>query len=136
MLVENPDSVDLWERAEILRHAGYQVATCTGPTTKDGTRTGANDQVLRCPLVDGAGCSLVEEADVVVTTCALGQSREILAALVSNGSRRVLFELPAPLFDRYRDTAGTATLVPFPVTEGSLRAAVAAEFDRIEATDG
>src|SRR3974390_302799 len=96
VLGEHPDSAELWARAEILREAGYQVATCTGPTTQDGASTGVHDEVLRCPLVEGAGCSLVEGADVVVTTCSLGQSRDVVAALASTDSPRVLLELPAP----------------------------------------
>ena len=31
VLVENPDGAELWAHAEILRDAGYEVATCAGP---------------------------------------------------------------------------------------------------------
>ena len=34
VLIENPDGADLWAHAEVLREAGYDVATCAGPTAE------------------------------------------------------------------------------------------------------
>lgn len=34
VLIENPDGADLWAHAEVLRKAGYDVATCVGPTAE------------------------------------------------------------------------------------------------------
>ena len=114
VLVENPNRAVRSAYADMLREAGYDVATCGGP---------AGAQV-HCPLVEGKRCRLVEQADVVVSTSDLAESREILAALASRGGVSVVFEVPEPLLGSYCDVAGDATLVPSPVTEESLRAAV------------
>jgi hypothetical protein len=119
VLVENPDRADLLAHADILRDAGYDVAVCSGPTVVEGERA------CGCPLIDGQGCALVEGADTVVSTASLGQSHEILAALSATGTLPIVFEAPAPSFDQFRDVAGSATLLPQPVTDVSLRRAVA-----------
>ena len=77
VLIENPDRADLWAHAELLRKAGYDVAMCAGPT--DESAEGQERAV--CPLVAQGHCPLVDEADVVVSTTALTDGREIHARL-------------------------------------------------------
>ena len=113
VVVENPDGSELSGYAEALRSAGYDVATCSGPGAGEGSRS-------LCPLVETGHCSLVDGADVVVSTSALPEIRSILAALGSRSSPRVVFEAPAPAFDKYRDVAGDAFLVACPITEEIL----------------
>jgi hypothetical protein len=117
VLVENPDRATLWAYAEVLREAGYDVATCAGEDHDEGTG--------RCPLIESGHCGLVEGADVVVSTCSLGSSDAILAMLASKGSPPVVFEAPAPELGRYAEIAGDAKLIAMPVTEQKFLAAVA-----------
>jgi hypothetical protein len=118
VVVENPDRSQLWGYAEALRSAGYEVATCAGPEA-DGRR-------LSCPLVETGHCSLVDGADLVVSTSSLPEIRSILAALGSRSSPRVILEAPAPAFDELGDAAGDAVLVACPVTKEILCKNVAA----------
>jgi hypothetical protein len=116
-LVENPDRAQLWAYADMLREAGYEVATCTGEHP-DGTST-------QCPLIETGHCGLVEGADVVVSTCSMHRSDTLLAVLGSKGSTPIVFEAPQPDFERYAHLAEDATLVATPVTEQTLLDAVA-----------
>jgi hypothetical protein len=115
-LVENPDSAQLWAYADILREAGYEVATCMGEHP---------DEESRCPLIETGQCGLVEGADVVVSTCSMHRGDKLLAVLGSKGSTPVVFEASQPDFERYAHLAESATLVPTPVTEQTLLDAVA-----------
>lgn len=115
-LVENPDAAQLWAYAEVLRGAGYEVATCTGEHP-DGESV--------CPLIETGKCGLVDGADVVVSTCSIQRGDKLLAVLGTKGSTPVVFEVPPPDFERYGHLAENATLVPTPVTEKSLLDAVA-----------
>ena len=116
VLVENPDSGQLWAYAEVLREAGYDVATCTGEHP---------DGESRCPLIETGHCGLVEGADVVVSTCSIHRGDKLLAVLGSKGSTPVVFEAPQPDFERYAHLAENATLIPTPVTQQALLDAVA-----------
>lgn len=115
-LVENPDAAQLWATAELLREAGYDVATCTGehPDGRD-----------RCPLIETGHCGLVEGADVVVSTCSIHRGDTLLAVLGTQGSTPVVFEAPKPDFERYEHLAENATLIATPVTAQTLLDAVA-----------
>ncbi len=124
VLIENGDGAELWAQADVLRQAGYRVATCRGPTGDDGWPTGADGEVLRCPLLETGCCPLVEGADVVVSGCGVGRSEALLAALTAV-AKNVVFAAPAPTFDRYADVRGAAQLLPFPVTETMLLDTVA-----------
>jgi hypothetical protein len=75
VLVENPDIEGLDVRAAILREAGYEVAMCAGP------QAGGRRDRTTCPLVAGGSCTLVDHADVVVTSCLLRDSDRIVGAL-------------------------------------------------------
>ena len=92
-LVENPDAAQLWAYAEILREAGYEVATCAGEHP---------DGADRCPFIETGHCSLVEGADVVVSTCSVGRGDRLLAVLGLTGSTPVVFEAPKPDFRALR----------------------------------
>jgi hypothetical protein len=118
VVVENPDGFELWGYAEALRSAGYEVATCCGPESDEGTRSA-------CPLLESGHCSLIDGADVVVSTSSLPEIRSILAVLGSRRLPRVVFEAPAPAFDRYRAAAGDALFLACPVMEETLCASVA-----------
>jgi hypothetical protein len=135
VLIENPDGADLWAHAEILREAGYDVALCHGPskpTERESRRRRLrydnpgepqhDEKRTLCPLVVEGRCSLVEGADLVVSTTALTDSREILGALSSGGSAALVVEGPAGTLER--DGGGAAASIPFPVTEGRLLTAV------------
>jgi hypothetical protein len=115
VLVENPDNAQLWAYAEMLREAGYDVATCSGEHPEDGQR---------CPLVETGRCGLVEGADVVVSTCSMPRGDKLLAVLGSKGSTPVVFEAPQPDFERFSHLAEDATLIPTPVDEQALLDAV------------
>ncbi|HEY8645981.1 MAG TPA: hypothetical protein VIL77_08915 [Gaiellaceae bacterium] len=114
-VIESPDGGQLWAYAEVLREAGYDVATCKGehPEGED-----------RCPLIETGHCKLVEGADVVISTCSVHRSDELLAILSSKGSTPVVFEAPAPDFERYANVSENVTLIPTPVTEQALLEAV------------
>jgi len=60
VLLENPDPEAATAELDTLRHAGYAVAVCSGPTSNDS-----------CPVACSEGCALVEGADVVVTSLGL-----------------------------------------------------------------
>lgn len=123
VLVENPDRAQLWAYAEVLREAGYDVATCTGehPDSHD-----------RCPLLEEGRCELVAGADVVVSTCSLQRGETLLGVLGSQGSTPIVFEAPRPDFERYADLADEATLIAAPVTATALVDAVEAARRRAE----
>src|SRR5947209_7793734 len=72
VLVENPHEDYRYEHAQVLRAAGYEVATCSGPTDSHG-----------CPLVENGRCSLVDGADVVVSTTQLPDRLQILGRLTA-----------------------------------------------------
>ena len=118
VLVENPDRAELLAHADILREAGYDVAVCTGPDVGRGGRA------CGCPLLEGERCTLVDGADVVVSTSSLSGSDDILAALHAQGSLPIVFEVSPPDLDRYGEAAPEAILLPQPVTAKSLLDAV------------
>lgn len=114
-LVENPDRAELWAYAQVLRDAGYDVATCTGEHPGGGDR---------CPLIETGRCELVEGADVIVSTCSMQRSGELLAILSLQDATPIVFEAPAPELDRIANLADNVTYVPTPVTAEGLREAV------------
>jgi hypothetical protein len=139
VLIENGDVADLWAHAEILRRADYDVALCHGPSkpverapwyrrrpgifANPGQLQPDEERTL-CPLVVAGRCSLVEGADVVVSTTELDESREVLAALSSRGSHVLVVEGTRPHLERDRDVTGAATAIELPVTDKRLLTAV------------
>ncbi|MGZ4290779.1 MAG: hypothetical protein ACXVQZ_09210 [Gaiellaceae bacterium] len=138
MLIENRNRADLWAHAEILRGVGYDVALCHGPSkpverapwyrrpgffAASGQLQPDEERTL-CPLVVAGRCSLVEGADVVVSTTELDESREVIAALSSRGSPALVVEGTRPHLERDRDVIGAATAIELPETEQRLLSAV------------
>jgi hypothetical protein len=120
VLIEHPDPAALWAEAEAMRDAGYDVAVCTGPT-----KTFERSRLKQaCPLLVNGHCSLVEQADVVVTTTDLGESRSVLAALSERRTPPLVIESSKSVLDRGGYEIGDATIIEVPVTEETLLAAV------------
>jgi len=115
VLVENPHEDYRSEHAQVLRDAGYEVATCSGPSETHG-----------CPLVEAGPCSLVEGADVVVSTTQLPDRLQILGRLTARERPVVVVEGTALHLSRDGDVLGNAQRLPFPVSSGELLGAVAA----------
>ena len=117
VLVENPDGAQLWAYAEMLREAGYDVATCAGEHPDGGDR---------CPLIKnramrprgGGGCRLLDVLDPA-------GGDKLLAVLGAQGSTPVVFEATRPGFERFAHLAENATLIATPVTEHTLLDAIA-----------
>ena len=121
ILIENPDRAELWAHEEVLRDAGYEVASCVGPA-----RVGAGESGRRtCPLLTDGECSLVSGADVVISTTSLGDSRAILATLSARISPRLIVEGTKLELARNKDVTPDAIEVAQPVTPDALLAAVA-----------
>lgn len=87
VLLENPDEDASLASVDVLRHAGYAVAVCHGPTAE-----------ARCPLACAETCALVEGADVVVTSLGdeRAESREVLDLLRLRYASRPLVVEPHP----------------------------------------
>ena len=134
VLVEHPDRAGLWAHAEILSEAGYDVATCSGPSAGSlrtpwfgpgsmvlaGTEPPAHEARTVCPFVAEGRCPLVEGADVVVASAGLVDGREIIATHAAVGKAALVVEAAAGVSRPDVD----AILVEEPVTEGRLLAAV------------
>lgn len=112
VVVEHPDAAVRWAYSGILREAGYETRSCSGP-----------GEGARCPLVETGCCPLVEGADVVVTSVDLGD--DIVRALAARAWPAMVVEVPGQEAGRYRLLAPSATLVSMPVTGEVLREAVA-----------
>jgi hypothetical protein len=78
----------------------------------------------RCPLVAHGHCPLVEDADVVVSTTSLADSREILATISSRGTPPLVVEGTRGALERDRDVIKDAVVIEEPVTETELLTAV------------
>lgn len=113
VLIEHSDRAVLTGAVDILRDAGYEVATCVGP---EGGQ--------RCPLVEFGRCRLVEDADVVVTSPELCDGEERLEIYASHGVNTVVVDVDESALERISDVVPDATLVQLPLTPRSLREAV------------
>jgi hypothetical protein len=143
VLIEDPDSVDLYAHADVLRRAGYDVALCTGPREpgcrerfhvhlpaldnpsyfyEDTVSPAADDREL-CPLLELGACNLVSAADVVVSTTTLPQGEEIREAIGQLAGPALVVEGPASERAADQPPPRTVLLEP-PVTEERLLAAV------------
>jgi len=138
VLIEHPDRAALWAEEQIMRDAGYDVAVCSGPiepferersfsvrlrTFSDGEAP-SGEKPEACPLLVNGRCSLVEEADVVVSTTDLPQSRGILAALGRRRAPALVVESSKSVLEHGDYAIGNATVVEVPVTESRLLEAV------------
>lgn len=128
VLIENPDAAELWAHADALREAGYEVATCLGPTPahEHGPwyRRRRSREGDPCPLLGQGSCPLVDGADVVVSTTQLTDNREILAALRARRSPPVVVEGTTADLEQDGDVVGDARKIEQPVTPDLLLAAV------------
>jgi hypothetical protein len=138
VLIENPDGADLWAHAEILRKAGYHVATCLGPDAEpehvawfrrlwlywENSQPTKRQERMLCPLVTKGHCPLVEGADVVVSTTRLTDSREILATLSARRSPALVVEGTSSDFERNRDVTGDSVELKLPFLPEELLEAV------------
>jgi hypothetical protein len=136
VLIENPDRADLWAHAEVLREAGYDVAVCGGPTAASepvtwfrrlfptGSELTESRERTVCPLVAHGHCPLVEGADVVVSTTALTDSREIHATLSARSAPALVVEGTTSDLDRSGDAIGDAVELAIPVLPTQLVDAV------------
>ena len=136
VLIENPDRADLWAHADLLRGAGYDVAICGGPVAEIQpapwyrrlvSATAEESERRRrvvCPLITAGRCSLVEGADVVVSTTRLTDGREILAALGARTSPVLVVEGTSADLERERTALGDPIEIPLPVLPQQLVAAV------------
>jgi len=114
----------------VLREEGYQAAVCGGPAALP---TG------RCPLVEGRGCPLVEQADVVVHALGL---RDAEGRAVFEAERRgsldrpnvVVTGLGAPPGDVLDEGLGahrgSAVVIDGPLTREGLLEAVESALQR------
>ena len=112
VLIENPDGAELWAHADLLRQAGYEVATCYGPSW------------TACPLTDGGECPLAAGADVIVTTTELTDSAAIIEALETKVAGAVVVESQAG------EAVDAATVIRQPVTQQSVLDAVETLLER------
>jgi hypothetical protein len=135
VLIENPDRADLWAHADLLREAGYDVAMCGGPTPAPEPVTwfrrlfpADSDPVAQertvCPLVAHGDCPLADGADVVVSTTALTDSREIHATLSARSAPALVVEGTTSDLDRSGGTIGDAVKIALPVLPAQLVDAV------------
>jgi DNA-binding NtrC family response regulator len=112
----DPDMAD--HLSDWLRHAGYTVDECAGPTHAP------------CPILHGRPCRAVDEADVLVydiwATGDSGSERELIERLRElHPGTPVVLTSPGLEFD-WEETAGAHAVVPLDgaPTAVSLRAAV------------
>lgn len=110
VLVEDPDGANQWAIHRALTKAGFDVATCDGPTSfPDG----------RCPLVEHGSCALVDGADVIYNALPLREadSRILLRTLRRRAPLTpVLVEAPIAQADLWPDTLRDCTVVGTPAS--------------------
>jgi len=143
VLIEHPDRAALWAEEQIMREAGYDVAVCSGPIepferersfhvrlrTFSDEEAPAGEKPEACPLLVNGRCSLVEEADVVISTTDLPQSRGILSALGRKRTPALVVESSRSVLEHGDYEIGTAIVVEEPVTESRLLEAVSGALD-------
>lgn len=109
MVIENEDAMWQWAATKVLETAGYEVACCSGPRHLPRGR---------CPLVAGGQCSLVDDADLVVSGLGITDpaNRAVLAALRERrGHIPLIAEIsPSRLAELHAEIPGCRT-VPYPV---------------------
>jgi hypothetical protein len=120
VVVEEEDPALRWSMAESLQRAGYRTATCEGPGL-DGRG--------RCPLVEGPGCPLVEDADAVVSVSAAGDdAMRLVRETMLRDQPEVRVAVIVPML---RDTTPAEVTEGVSVWTGPLtRSAVVAAVDR------
>lgn len=95
ILVEHPDPVTRDAVTNVLAEAGYRVATCSGPRAS----TPATIDRRACPLLEGAVCTAVATADIIVTGLSLDQTDESLVVSRLRAAAQdtpIILECPRP----------------------------------------
>ena len=114
--MEHPDEKLGMEIASGLRYAGYAVAICPGPRGH-----------ARCPLTGPAGCAPAHDADLVVSSLALGDdsAREILHELRTRYPQTpLLVEVPSDADAELRALLDGCHLLSAPATADQVVLAV------------
>ena len=121
ILLEEEDSALRRAMAVALRDAGFQTAECSGPGSHgDG----------KCPLVEGSGCSAVDEADAVIQVLvpsdeAMNEVRSIIRS--HNPDLPISVIAPSATASRHPDLVAGTTVSSRPLTrQGVVDAAQAA----------
>jgi hypothetical protein len=113
VLLELPDRAVLWDSAQTLRDAGYEVRICGGP-----------DADHSCPLVEFGSCTLVEDADVIVSSTRLWSSKQILDVYSRGIKPRLVVEAGSDELEELAERLPDAIFLPRPFSQHSLRSAV------------
>ncbi|MFO8076676.1 MAG: hypothetical protein R6T85_11235 [Egibacteraceae bacterium] len=108
VLVENSDRRAGEAQVAALSHAGFDVTYCAGPASLPGGM---------CPAVDGTGCSLLDDADIVVHDLEISESsnREVLRRLRhSYPDVAIVVEAPEDVATAYaQDLSGCHVFTPY-----------------------
>ena len=118
IVVEEADPELRSSMADALQSAGYRTATCASPGL-DGRG--------RCPLVRGPGCSVVEDADAVVSVATPGDGpeNEVRAAIrAKEPDVAVVVVVPALTGARRPDLPAGSSVWTGPLTGAGVVAAV------------
>jgi hypothetical protein len=113
VLLEHPDHAVLWDSAKTLRDAGYEVRICGGP-----------DADHSCPLVEFGSCTLVDDADVIVSSTRLWSSKEILDVYSRGITPKLVVEAGSDELEELAERLPDAVFLPRPFSQHGLRAAV------------
>ena len=108
------------EHARALRDAGYSVAICPGPDSRE-----------RCPLTGPPGCALAHGADVVVSSLGLErpEAREVLKELrLQCPGVPLIVEAAGGDEDEWQDLLRGCEVIAAPARPDRLVAAVDAAF--------
>jgi len=118
VLVEHEDGAVQCAAERILREAGYDTATCGGPTTF---------RRARCPVVTTGRCPLADDADVIVHALNPDRPRnaDVLNALRARYPEvPIVVEVPDPALGHLADLLAGCHTLRFPMTRQSLLQAV------------
>jgi len=109
VLVEHPDPVWRWAARQRLESAGYEVATCGGPSVLPRGR---------CPLIAGEPCRALEGAEVVINGLGTryAASRAVLEAVrAARPELPVIVELTQLQIRELDDVLPGCRVVRYPV---------------------
>jgi hypothetical protein len=114
VVIEHDDGAWQSAAARALERAGFDVACCGGPRQLPRGR---------CPLVEGTGCPLIDQADVVVNGLGLRDpaNRALLEALeATHPEIPLVVEAPRSALAAFADELDRCHTVPFPVRSSKV----------------
>jgi hypothetical protein len=120
VVVESRDLAERWAIESILRRAGFEVVSCSGPEQLPSGR---------CPLVAGEGCPAVVEADAVFYRLDLpdAANEQVLGALNAYASRRpIVVEVPQPRARQLAELLDGCRVLSTPASGAEIVSALAA----------